>query len=162
MYNTTSAYNILVHPYLKPPATTILPSTNNIAVPIEVCKYFATIWFNISVPPVVKPILNVKPYPTPLITPATIAIKSKSDESIMICSATLLVSVTKSGNNIVPISEPMLVFTPKRGKLIINNDTHNIVISMFGFIAPLKMFAIPSTSPATILFGFKNRLYANA
>ena len=56
----------------------------------------------------------------------------------------------------------ILIKLDKLSKLIINNDTHNIVISMFGFTIPLKMFAIPSTSPATILFGFKNRLYANA
>ena len=66
------------------------------------------------------------------------------------------------GKSIVPITEPIVVFTPRSGKLIIRRETHNIVINKFGFIILLNIFAIPSTSPATILFGFKNRLYASA
>ena len=140
----------------------MLPSTISIAVPIDVWKYLATIWFTISVPPVVNPILNVNPYPIPLITPATIATSNKSDESITIYSDILLVNVTNNGNNIVPITEPIDVLTPSNGKLIISNATHSIVISKLGFIMLLKILAIPSTSPATILFVFKNRLYAKA
>ena len=50
-----------------------------------------------------------------------------------------------------------MVLTPSKGKLIINTTTHNIVINKFGSIILLKIFAIPSTSPATILLGFKNQ-----
>ena len=72
------------------------------------------------------------------------------------------IKVTNNGNNIVPITEPIDVLTPSNGKLIISNATHSIVISKLGFIMLLKILAIPSTSPATILFVFKNRLYAKA
>ena len=101
-------------PKIKPLNIIIRPSVKSIALPIDIFPYFETIWFNISVPPVVNPDLKISPKPNPVATAPTTTIKRGSAFSSLIYSGINSVSFTNIGYNRDPTIEVVVFLLPKK------------------------------------------------
>ena len=85
---------------------TTKPSDTQVAFPKLIFVYLETISVIISVPPVLKFVLNINPYPNPVSIPPNIAITIFSTLSNFRYGTRKLVSQTNTGN----ISEPTIAF----------------------------------------------------
>ena len=109
---------------------TINPSLNNILLPNVIFKYLDNIWLIISVPPVVKPALKIKPAPNPNNNPPQIDDNSILDVSICNHTFRFSVSLTNIGNNIDPRIDAFVFSFPNKIKLNNNKNIFNINMIM--------------------------------
>ena len=120
---------------------------------MDIFRYLHIIWFNIWVPPAEKPFFKIIPEAKPPITPPNTDIRKILSVWILISSDIWDVAFTKMGNTNTPIIVPIVVFTPRKMKLIIINMIEAIKMNKEGSI-PNNSLAIndkPLVPPVTIL-----------
>ena len=98
MYNTKNPYSIVSHGNTNFAKRTTIPSDTQVAFPKLTFVYFETISVMTSVPPVLKLVLNIIPYPNPDNTPPNIAITNNSTLSNFISGTRNDVRYTNIGN----------------------------------------------------------------
>lgn len=97
---------------MNPLPKIITEFTNIEALPRDIFEYLEKIWANISVPPLEKPTLKIKPLATPeLIDPNKVFIK-RSAPSISMYFINGSVNDTKTGKAIAPIYDFIVVDNP--------------------------------------------------
>ena len=114
MYSTKKPYSTTSQENTNNPDKTTIPSDTQVAFPKLTFVYLETISVITSVPPVLKLVLYMSPYPIPVRTPPNIAITSISTSSNLTYGTRYDVKYTRRGKSKEPTKAFLAFFQPRK------------------------------------------------